>query len=861
MPGTESQSMFELPSECNEDSFYLYMWAKTNPYKQLLAHMIDTGCCALQFLSAPSSRAILTFLSKQWRIEENETMYFTAYLAAMHDIGKATPWFQAQNEDQYKRMKTCGLNDLFPPKYLEPLRHEYASADIFSRIWKERKASNRIYHAYASILSLHHQRENIGQNRKKSFDEWKGIQNKLEAAIRSVFPIPNVLPCPIHMDAVCILLTGLIILCDWVASSGPFDGIPTVHDCALSHTMKIACDTMRNYGLTGDRSNHVIHTFHDLWPQISFPRDIQKCCEQLDPIAPLTIVEAPMGEGKTEAAFYLAEKMCHFRNKRGIYVALPTQATSNQMYGRTKTMLKTIAGGNARLLHGTAFLQLDEKNVQTEDREEAERWLGSLRMGMLDENGVGTVDQAMASVLKTRFSVLRLLGLANKVLIVDELHAYDAYMSKIIQSLLCWCRELSIPVILLSATLQSSQRKAYLSCYTKESELSALSTAYPLITQVDDVGAITQTTAHASMETDYHFQPVPGGEDCNMIAQYAIERIKEGGCCCVLLNTVKKAQQVYQSLLQEKDDETETMLFHARFPMRKKEEIEKACLNIFGKGESCIRPKKAILVATQVVEQSLDLDFDTMVTELSPIDLLLQRAGRVHRHRDRIRPKGLQQPVIHVLLPEDSVNSDDIEKRYGNSGYVYAPFLLYNTEQMIKHGKDICVPSDVRAVIEQVYASVTPMNMESWCKLEFSQQLQRANAEGNIFPMPDQETFFPTQSHPEFSSLEIDDGFEPALRASTRLGDPSFRIAFSTPDLVEAAKQGSLTKEQQKEIILSSVSLALNRITNKDLEESDLYKMEKGKLKGCYLSASCDIIRIGKCVLVNDSVFGVLWKE
>ena len=845
---------------CSHDPF-LKLWAKSNPYKQLLSHMLDTGCCAVQFLSAPSSRSVLQFLMDQWQYDEKETIDFAAYLAAMHDIGKAMPQFQVQDENMAARIRTIETEELFSGNCIERIQHEYYSARIFSRIWKQRKNPKPVYDSYAAVLFLHHQREEKQRGPVIPL-EWAGLQNKLESYVRSVFPVHDTLPCPISMDAVCILLSGLIILCDWTASSGPFDGIPEVGKDYISSASTIALHVMRSYGLADNRNRAGKLSFQSLWPHITSLRGIQKCCNQLNPEAPITVIEAPMGEGKTEAALYMAEIMRNTWNKRGIYVALPTQATSNQIFIRTTSMLANIEGGHARLMHGTAFLQIPEKHIQNDDsdnRLEAERWLGSLRMGMLDENGVGTVDQAMAGVLKARFSVLRLLGLTNKVLVVDELHAYDAYMSEIIQSLLKWCRVLRIPVILLSATLQHSQRKAYLSCFT-EDPLEELSSAYPLITQIDSAGHLSQTSTLASIETVYNFDPVRLGEDFTVIAGYAVERVKKAGCFCILMNTVKKAQHVYQALRDLAGSDTETMLFHARFPMGRRAEIEKECIRRFGNGPDVKRPRKMILVATQVVEQSLDLDFDGMLTELAPIDLLLQRAGRVHRHRGRTRPSGLEKPVIHVILPDESAKSDP-EIRYGSTGYIYAPFLLLNTEHMTENGKQVCVPGDVRKVIEQVYAQVTPESMKVWYERDFSQQLERANALGNTFPEPEEDFFFPTQSHPEFSDLSIDDGFEPALRATTRLGEPTFRVAFSTPALAEAAKSGQISRDQLKEIFLSSVSLSMKQVSSADLESSSLVKIQKGVLRGCFISGQCDIIRIGEKYLVNDPVLGVLWKE
>ena len=840
---------------------HLLLWAKSNPYKQLLTHMLDTGCCAEAFLSAPSSHAMLAYLAKQWHCKKEEALSFSAYLAALHDIGKAMPQFQRQNESWYTEKINSGMQELFRGQSSEHIEHEHYSSDILCRIWKEEKQKKQLYKPYSYILSLHHQRMETGRHLKIP-DAWIDVQNALETEVRHVFNPPDRLPDPDCMDAVCILLTGLVILCDWVASSGPFDKLPEADLTDLSSIRTNAKQSLMKYGLIGDASAPQVQAFSSVFPQIVRPRDIQNLSGQLNPYAPLTIIEAPMGEGKTEAALYLAERIRDAWGKRGIYVALPTQATSNQMYGRTKNMLETIQGGRTRLLHGAAFLKREEISVQSDsDAPEAERWfISSLRMGLLDENGVGTIDQAMAGVLLSRFSVLRLLGLTNKVLVVDELHAYDAYMSKIIQSLLRWCRALRIPVILLSATLQSSQREAYLSCFMDGEPLPSLSSAYPLITQADQTGHLNETAAKASMISSYTFRPLRLGGDCAAIARYAVGQIKDGGCFCVLMNTVKKAQDVYRALLDIKDADTETLLFHARFPMGRREEIETACLRKFGKGPDACRPQKAILVATQVVEQSLDLDFDGMMTELAPIDLLLQRAGRVHRHRQRIRPKGLEQPIILVILPIES-ETEDLSKRYGSNGYVYDPFPLNNTEHLIENGISIQVPGDIRSVIAKVYEQVTQENMAIWQERAFKQQLMQANAEGCSFPVPDDDTFFPDQGRPEFLNLEVDDGFEPASRASTRLGEPTVRIAFSTPSLFLAAKNEALTKEQQKEIYLSSVSLALRSIPASFLDSEALYKIKKGAIKGCYISPHCDIIGTETFVLINDRDLGVLMKE
>ena len=837
------------------------LWAKTTPYRQLPAHMIDTGFCAKAYLEAPASAALLAFLSEEWKCSPDMAVGFAAYLAAMHDIGKATPQFQMQSDEQLARLRETGINTILPAVRLNPVRHEFLSESIAKRIWKNNGENRRTSDAYSCILSLHHQKRDTSDRRKPAVHEaWQQIQDSLEGQMRNIFHFSGNLPVPRNMDPVCILLTGLLILCDWVASSDAFDDMPEMADGYEFQSAFTARGAMQQYGLIGNRRINAGISFQSMWPVISKPRDIQTKCEQLDQAAPLTIIEAPMGEGKTEAALYLAARKAGFRGKRGIYVALPTQATSNQMFGRFTEMLKNINGGHARLMHGTAFLMKnEEKNIQSEDAAEAEKWLGTSRLGLLDENGVGTVDQAMGSVLLARFAVLRLLGLSNKALIIDELHAYDAYMSEIIASLLKWCRSLSIPVVLLSATLQNSQREKYLSCFTERNALPKLSDDYPLITQVTDGQDVVQIRAEASMRTEYRFEPVRLGQDEGAVARFAVNRIRHGGCYCILANTVKRAQSLYRAVRSVADTDTEIILFHARFPMGKREAIEKECLFQFGKHEEANRPKKAILVATQVVEQSLDIDFDGMISELAPIDLLLQRAGRVHRHKGRTRPAGLETPDIHVILPDDGFSGDP-EERYGPSRFVYASFLLFNTEKLLENGLSIRVPQDVRSVIAQVYEYVSEENMKAWQERSFCQQLQAANAEGVAFPPPAPDYFFPAQAHPELEDMSVDDGFDPVARAATRLGEPTFRISFAGPELFEAVKNGRVTKAIQREILLSSVSMRLTPDIRLGLVSDGITQVMKGALRGCYVADQDGIISIGKKKLINDPIIGVYWE-
>jgi CRISPR-associated endonuclease/helicase Cas3 len=327
------------------------------------------------------------------------------------------------------------------------------------------------------------------------------------------------------------------------------------------------------------------------------------------------------------------------------------------MYTRVNSLFDTLNLKHARLVHGAAWLIDDVQKcsgICSEDSESANQWLAPLRKAMLSQFAVGTVDQAMMAAMQVNYGVLRLIGLTGKVLIIDEIHAYDAYMSQIIKRLLSWCASLGIPVIMLSATLPVQKKKELLIAYGANVN-SPLSAAYPLITQVLKDGSIIETAVkgvHMKRRFEIKTEPVLGDKD--ETAKIARDAVLHGGCICLMLNTVDQAQKVYLKLKEICDKDTKLLIFHARFPAYRRQEIEQNCIDLFGKDAGEKRPKKCILVCTQVVEQSLDLDFDFFITELAPIDLLLQRFGRLHRHDSTIRPGAYSAPKAIVLLDKDS---------------------------------------------------------------------------------------------------------------------------------------------------------------------------------------------------------------
>lgn len=422
------------------------------------------------------------------------------------------------------------------------------------------------------------------------------------------------------------------------------------------------------------------------------------------------------------------------------------------------------------------------------------------------------------AVLMVKYGVLRLLGLAQKTLVIDELHSYDVYMSELIERLLEWCKALEIPVVMLSATLPPEKKAQMLSPYTTEK----LPQDYPAITAITEDGrAVVRKIARTEKHSVVSVSLCTILQDPEQIARKAAELVQDGGCLCVLLNVVDQAQTVYQALKQQ-SFEGETLLFHARFPAEWRQEIEAQCIRWFGKDKRH-RPKKAILVATQVVEQSLDVDFDAMMTAVAPIDLLLQRVGRVFRHEDTPRPPQIQAPTLCVLTPRDSENYHD----------VYPPCLRNQSIHLLQDRTVIRIPDDMPQLVADGYdmTAAPPEELEHW--MEHLMENEAMSSASTQYLIRSPEKGFSPMKTPE--SIQFDDleqsGF---LSAKTRLGPPTKRIVLLEEEafrqLAERAKKvegirilDNLSKNEEKDLLKQSVSIPEKKLEGKQSSTEVLY--------------------------------------
>ncbi len=809
-------------------------WKSINWYHPLVCHMIDIANVAIKLYRHCQAklRGQGPSMPEEW----------FGFLIGLHDLGKASPAFQLhtsfssiEHKTVRDRLTKAGLPC---PGLRDPQAHGAITAtvlpEILTRLYGFPPEASRLF---ARITGAHHGRFATSPDLQRvkragasatGDRAWQELRITIADALAKIVGAPKC-PPPIPDEATAVALAGFVSVADWIGSMENYfqyavepgtDPGTLALDTYAAKSAQHAEEAVRELRWLADADVSSATSFESLFPDID-PNPLQRAT--IDAASGLSepalfIVEAPMGEGKTEAAMYLAQHFAARVGQHGCYFALPTQATSNQMFSRVRAFLEKARVGevNLQLLHGHAALSAefqtllekagedrpsgiyggsgsDSENDELKSTVVAAEWFTYRKRGLLAPFGVGTVDQALMAVLQTRHYFVRLFGLAGKTVVIDEVHAYDAYMTTLMERLLKWLASLGSSVVLLSATLPSARREALAKAYMeglgyKERGLGASSCPpYPRLMWVNARGQ-NQRGISVS-ERSRHSIALEWCEPASLGERLA-SMLDGGGCVAVICNTVDRAQAVYLSLKRffpktADDGEPELMLFHARYPFEQRDRREKHALARFGKrgtfvdfGEGNVRevkrPNRAVIVATQVLEQSLDLDFDLMVTEFAPVDLLLQRAGRLHRH-ERARPENLAAPRMLLLRPE---LRDGIPDFGGGTEAVYDGHILLRSWIAIADRKFVDVPRDVEKLIEFVYGKnvVCPENASEslrkvWTDSESNLRAERDKyetvARQNRIPAPDDESLFE-----ENVGLDEDNpDLHFTLRALTRLSE------------------------------------------------------------------------------------------
>lgn len=683
---------------------------------------------------------------------EHDTFCTAAvFLAATHDIGKATSYFQSvitvscperRGETQgkgYVILKGDGTAD----------KKITAHASMGQWILQNGIPGFSLPEDFAAVVGAHHGKpcdsvERIGSHPVNLFgvekgedaknlwrSAWRAMINQAMALaeIQDITELPN-----LSLQAQ-TLLSGLLIVADWIASN-------VRYFCLLS--MEEEGDESL-YPKRIKAAWNMLH-FPEIWSSDTYkmdeemfsqrfgcgrsnfsPKEVQKCMLEVAGNCQnpgIFILEAQMGVGKTEAALGAAEILANHTQQGGIFFGLPTQATSNGLFPRLYEwgqQVSTETANAIRLAHSAAELQEDYHQLILKGKsflDEEERgigihpWFQGNKRALLADFVMGTVDQFLMASLKRKHFMLRHLGLAGKIVIIDECHAYDAYMNCYLERSLEWMAAYGVPVILLSATLPADRREALINCYVnayskyhlkkQKPEITCKNAdwktneSYPLLTWSDG-----ECVAQEEIRQDVSEKTIKIGcisSSAELIRQLK-ERLQDGGCACVIVNTVKVAQELYDECSGALKNIT-VELYHAQFSMPDRLKKEKELLRRMGKASDDNSRKGYLLIGTQVLEQSLDYDADFMVTQICPVDLFLQRLGRLHRHPRNgagdvsVRPLRLREPECLILQEEDRLYDD-------GTGEIYKDYLLLRTNQMLTG--EIKLPADIPRLVQKVY--------------------------------------------------------------------------------------------------------------------------------------------------------------
>lgn len=782
---------------------------------------VNSGFWLPLWMHLRDTAGIMVYLVQRWLpgsvrqhigLDEETLTCVACFLGWVHDFGKNTAIFQGSIMAQLQEPRQR-LENYTTLSYREQNRKYSRHALASEAILRWLKCPNGL----ASVAGAHHGKPQTGKDVLDQLGDeeeegcwesnywpegeqkfWKSCWRELfdyalqESGFSSVDELPQ-LTIPAE-----ILLTGLLIMADWIASNTRYFplipveevGSDTLYPARVDRAWE-ALDLTSPWEVQSDVTEPGAFAERFGFPPNEVQRAMLEAVSQAQEPG-IFILEAQMGVGKTEAALGAAELLAKRGGEGGIFFGLPTQATANGIFGRLLAWAEKQPDGlehSIKLAHGMAelnetYIRLQQDTVRVEEDLEADpdadpesrvmvhQWFRGNKQGLLADFVIGTVDQLLMAALQQKHVMLRHLGLAGKVVVIDECHAYDAYMNCYLDRALTWLGRYKVPVILLSATLPAKRRVelvgAYLNGRTAPDGPWQTCRGYPLLTWTDGEKVEQMTIPLESEPRRVETFPLTKEQLTDTLR----DALQEGGCAGVIVNTVKKAQAVAARLRAELP-EFEVIVFHAQFLMLDRAAKEQALMERIGKHSTPEQRDKLIVVGTQVLEQSLDIDLDFLVTELCPMDLLLQRIGRLHRHKKRTRP----QPVAQARCAVLDTGTEDLDE---GSKAVYGEWLLWRTRELLPAA--ITLPHDIAPLVQDVYGwepdplPASPQSMTARAAYENAQNKKRSKAE--------EFTILPPEEHKNRPARNVLDGWmedvgavsDNGARAAVRDGDPSVDV-------------------------------------------------------------------------------------
>ena len=742
------------------------LWAKTNdrdhadgePWRRhpLPLHLLDVALVAEVWLREDGG--LFRRFCGLWPEAEPEAVRQAVTLAAaVHDLGKVYPQFQTKSDEGWAA--GYGATDLARPNKQQPFDHGEGTARAFLALFSARGtgAPPGFDPAWQRLIPLvrvaagHHGTlyPDLKPDTGLKAAPWLPfVADLLDEVLHHLGPLPDLTATPPGSPFL-LLLAGFVSVADWFGSNtGSFPLSPDIasREAAKRYVARhredgTAREALRRAGLVArfpDVPDHFGGLFQsddetEWTPRPGFQAVACDIDFGTEAGAEIVIVEAPMGLGKTEIALWLSSLALRHGTADGLYDALPTQATANAAFGRVHRfagflgadadLALTLAHGAKRFVaehralydetvrRAYAAPSASRSDGQTEPAEVvATSWLQPSKRALLAPVGVGTVDQALLGAMGIRHGFVRLFALARKVVVIDEVHAYDAYTGTLLKHLLTWLGALGAKVVLLSATLPASLRADLLEAYGAADADEALD-AYPRLVHArpghparvvtDPRPAEDRREDDKTIRIDPVEPDTSGDADARTAAGagWVRERLAEGGCVAWIRNTVREAQDAYQVLREAGEP---AVLLHARFARFDRNRIEDRLLAQLGPpGDGVDRPARLAVVATQVIEQSVDVDFDAMLSDLAPVDLLLQRAGRLWRHeRPAAERHGHAEPILGVLLP---TAADRAALAFGPSAYVYDADTLARSAVLVRDEPAWTLPAACRTLVARLY--------------------------------------------------------------------------------------------------------------------------------------------------------------
>ncbi|MEW9513774.1 CRISPR-associated endonuclease Cas3'' [Streptomyces bacillaris] len=784
------------------------LWGKESGLPRsypVVCHLLDTSAVFQELWDVVVSSETRSAVAGVLGLGLAEARSVVSFWAGLHDIGKISPPFQAQAPLLYGPVRADPVYVSAPGAEREcDFRHERASHWSLYRLLAEagypndeRLMHRSVSHQVAQLLGGHHgvfgavlrakqarrasdYNPGLGQGgwaeqRQVHFDELRRVTG--------AYAVPQGgLPA-----GLAVVVAGLVVVADWLASQASviepripglgWAGTMAEIDAHWHGAVKVAPEVVKTARL--GRARFSAREFGAMFPFTpnSLQRDlVEHLPAMVDEHGPgLVLVTAPTGDGKTEAALFAASLLGRAADARGLYFALPTMGTADAMLRRVEGFASGALSGERALmlLHSMAWLSSPDgegpagvsdgpagKGVISAGRGtvvEAEGWLRGAKRGLLAPLGVGTIDQALGAVLPLRYNVLRLLGLSDKVFVVDEAHAYGPWMHQLLVRLLEWLGEMRAPVVLLSATLTGRTAGSLVDAYQRGAGIagpsgvvprypgwlfaSATAEAVSPARGVKSDRVRTLRVSHRSVAWDALESagaPVLVGGRRAVLREVLAPVAAEGGTALVCCTTVAEAQQTYRDVCAAFPRLAASVggvrLLHSRYPADERARITAECEVAYGKpGEGPVSVRSAsVLVATQVVEQSLDFDFDLVVSDLAPIAQVLQRAGRGRRHRRGLsgRPAWAaaeDEPELVVLDPL-TAEAPNPPRSWGR---VYDAGLLVRTSQILQECAlgGIAVPDGVQRLVDAVYEEEFVDRLEGAAREELARLDEERSAE------------------------------------------------------------------------------------------------------------------------------------